>query len=404
MHESTLQALSANLPTARCLALCAALLLGLGADAASTSGQDAAAVAVDSHVPVPLFVSGTDPDRHGFVRVINRSNRDGTVSIHAIDEAGRRFGPVDLALRAGAARQFSSADLEWGNAAKGLPGIGAGHGDWRLELATDLDIGALSYVRAADGSVTRVDGTVAIAQGSLCEIGFFNPASNTRQVSMLRLANAGAQDAEVAVSGVDDRGRAAPDGEVYLTVPAGQSRSVGANELERGGASLRGRLGDGAGKWRLSVSADEPVEVTNLLSSPGGALVVASTCEEPQQAGNVVIDRAQSVGTGQWGSDAYELVDAAIEGDALIATVSYGGGCRDHEFTLVLADTFMMMDPVRLQATLAHEANEDPCEAWLTEKLTFDLAAVKALHGGSGTVVLLLSVADGSEIELTYVF
>ena len=124
--------------------------------------------------------------------------------------------------------------------------------------------------------------------------------------------------------------------------------------------------------------------------------------EASREVSKVVVGGDGPAGAHRWGTDAYQLGEAVIECDTLTATVSYGGGCRDHKFTLVLADAFMMMDPVRLAATLAHEANEDPCEAWLTEDIAFDLTAVKETHGAEGPVVLLLSLVDGSEIELVY--
>ena len=51
---------------------------------------------------------------------------------------------------------FNSDDLEQGTDDKGLSGgVGAGEGDWRLELTSDLDVEVLSYIRAAGGLLTR---------------------------------------------------------------------------------------------------------------------------------------------------------------------------------------------------------------------------------------------------------
>ena len=137
-----------------------------------------------------------------------------------------------------------------------------------------------------------------------------------------------------------------------------------------------------------------------------GDLAVPATYEPLEQTGNVEV--ADLDDAGRWGSDAYELIAADIADDSLTATISYGGGCRDHAFTLVLSDAVMMMDPVRLPARLVHEADRDPCEAWLTETVEFDLTPVRQLIGGSngsgGTVVLMVSFADGSEREFVYAF
>ena len=113
------------------------------------------------------------------------------------------------------------------------------------------------------------------------------------------------------------------------------------------------------------------------------------------------------IGNVKWITDPYELVAARIKGDTLRVTVSYSGGCRDHSFELELADIVVTADPPHLRATLLHDANNDLCEAWLTEDLEFDLTPVKEMHGGGGdggTVVLHLISADGSQRDLVYTF
>ena len=62
-----------------------------------------------------------------------------------------------------------------------------------------------------------------------------------------------------------------------VSVPAGASRTLGAAELESGGAGFTGALGAGSGKWRLLVSADGPIGVMSLLASPTGHLTNLST-------------------------------------------------------------------------------------------------------------------------------
>ena len=222
---------------------------------------------------LPLVMSASDAGQQGFVRIINRSDRAGTVRIHAIDDTGRRFGPVSVSLDARAAVHFNSTDLEEGAPSKGLSGgVGDGEGNWRLELDTDLDIEPLAYIRTADGFVTSIH-ELAVEEGSMRDrVPIFNPASNRSQRSWLRLLNAGASDAGVVISARDDRGERAPGGDMRLTLPAGEARTLSARELERGGAGFDGRLGDGAGKWRLSVTADRPVQVMSLLQSPTGHL------------------------------------------------------------------------------------------------------------------------------------
>ena len=222
---------------------------------------------------LPLVMSASNVTQQGFVRIINHSERAGTVRIHAIDDTGRRFGPVSLSLAARAAMQLTSQDLEEGAPSKGLPeGVGAGEGHWRLELETDLDIEPLAYIRTADGFVASVH-ELAVHSGAMrYDVPFFNPGSNRSLKSRLRLINPGDSDAAIVISAQDSRGDRAPDGYVRATLRAGEARTLSARELERGGAGIDGRLGDGAGKWRLTVSADRPVRVMSLLETPGGHL------------------------------------------------------------------------------------------------------------------------------------
>ena len=67
-----------------------------------------------------------------------------------------------------------------------------------------------------------------------------------------------------------------PGSAVALSLGAGASRTVSAQELENG-EGVSGGLGTGQGKWRLAVSADQPIEVMSLLSGPTGHLTNLST-------------------------------------------------------------------------------------------------------------------------------
>ena len=245
-------------------------------------------VTVRGPVLVPLFPPASHPVREGFVRVINHSAEDGELSVEAVDDQGMRAGPVMLTLAAGAVAHFNSRDLENGNAAKGLEaGVGPGEGDWRLILDSDVDIEVLSYQRTRDGFLTGAH-NVAPARDGAYHIATFNPASNPNQVSSLRLINPGSVDAELTVTGIDDAG--AVRGAVRFDILPGQATTLTAADLESG-AGVEGALGDGAGKWRLTVASAQPVVAMSLLESPGGHLTNLSTVSATQvgeQLGHVV--------------------------------------------------------------------------------------------------------------------
>ena len=117
---------------------------------------------------------------------------------------------------------------------------------------------------------------------------------------------------------------------------------------------------------------------------------------------NVVVADGRS-----WGDDSYVVNSTALDGHRLTIEVSFAGGCRNHAFTLVIAKSFRESDPVQLPAVLAHEANGDSCEAWLTESHVFDLSLVRTRYSqfcgpGAGRVALHI---EGVPVEpLVYEF
>ena len=236
---------------------------------------------VEGKIVVPLFLSAADPQgRQGFLRVVNRSDGAGTVRIQAHEDSGMAYEPLELALDAGAAVQFNADDLELGNEAKGLAGAtGPAHtGHWWLAVTSDLDYAVLAYVRHADGFLTSLHDAAPAWDGAH-RVATFNPGSNWRQVSRLRLLNTGSEDLAVRVRGIDDAG-APSAGTVSVTVPARRSVTLDAAALEAGGGGFEGSLGDGAGKWRLVVEADGgagALRAMSLMESPSGHLTNLST-------------------------------------------------------------------------------------------------------------------------------
>ena len=238
---------------------------------------------------IPLFVSpATGGAPQGVLRVINRSEASGTVIVHAIDDAGMRSGPVTFTLGAWAAVEFDASDLANGNAVKGLSGsLGSSVSDRRLEIETDLDIEPLAFVRSADGALSVMHDTVrgmADAGQSRYEVPIFNSASNVTQASRLRLINSSDAAAAVTIAARDDAGAGATGGEVQLSIPARGARTLTAQQLEVGDATVDGRLGAGVGRWTLSVSADQSIQVVNVAVTPTGHWHNLSTSAVPGPA------------------------------------------------------------------------------------------------------------------------
>ncbi len=263
--------------------------------------------AVAATFDIPLFIPASHDTQQGFIRIVNHSDEAGTVRVRAIDDTGRAFPSSgeparEIALAARQTLHFNSSDLETGNPLNkpdkvpGLEtGIGAGMGNWRLVLESDLDIEPLVYVRTNDGFLTSMHDLVpAVAMKH--EVAIFNPGRNPNQISRLRLINPGEADVEVEITGVNDKGGEPEDAPVTIAIPPGEAREIQARELEEGRNDFTGSFGAleaEFGKWRLFVSADGEIQAMNLLESPTGHLSNLSTrtYESLAPSEQVVFDR-----------------------------------------------------------------------------------------------------------------
>ena len=281
---------------------------------------------------VPMFPPHIDGGPQGFVRVINRGDAAGEVTIASFDDDGTEYETLTLAMEAKETRHFNSKDLEVGSEAKGLAGTGSGVGDWRLELTSDLDIEALAYVRTPDGFLTAMHDTAPSAE-TRHRVAVFNPGSNINQLSWLRVLNPGTETAAVDITGIDDAGEYS-DYLVQIDVPAGGSRSLDAGELEDLG------LGDGRGKWQLIVESEQPIIAMSLLATPTGHLTNLSTAP----GGAVLPDTAADVFA--------ESVSAPVVQGVCIGCHTEGG--RSGHTRLVFVDT---SDPDHLAKNLAQFEN-----------------------------------------------
>ena len=132
-------------------------------------------------------------------------------------------------------------------------------------------------------------------------------------------------------------------------------------------------------------------------------LLAAAGCREPTLDPGVPEYNVVVADGRDRGDDPWVVNSAAIDGHRLTIEVSYAGGCRRHDLTLVISKSFMESDPVQLQAVLAHNANGDLCEAWLTESHVFDLALVRSRYQqfygpGPGKVVLRIEGVSGDNL------
>ena len=134
---------------------------------------------------------------------------------------------------------------------------------------------------------------------------------------------------------------------------------------------------------------------------------IDKTDEAADDIGNIGNRVVLSSTPEKWGNDAYTINAATLQGDTLTLNVSYSGGCETHEFTLVAEERFLESFPVQQRVSLAHNANGDICEAWITADYHFDLTPIKEVYQNSyrtdtGTIVLRLKEAPPSSLAYEF--
>ena len=120
-------------------------------------------------------------------------------------------------------------------------------------------------------------------------------------------------------------------------------------------------------------------------------------------AGKVVVTR--NVDSPPWASDPVTIQSAEVDGDSLELSVSFGGGCREHDFGLVTNGVFAESYPVQTWVKLAHDANGDMCRAMLARTLRFDLSPLKSLYNTSyqtTTGIMVIHVAAGFSVTYSW--
>lgn len=132
-------------------------------------------------------------------------------------------------------------------------------------------------------------------------------------------------------------------------------------------------------------------------------LIVASfsfnACDEE---GNVSFDCMSSMlllpsEDGSTG-DAYDLNNIELISNCLIFTVSYSGGCAEHDFELRYNGNSTFSLPPIVNLTLWHNGNGDLCEAYPTEVRSFDISHFDEL----GVDEVIITVNNGNQ-NISYV-
>ena len=72
--------------------------------------------------------------------------------------------------------------------------------------------------------------------------------------------------------------------------------------------------------------------------------------------------------------DAFQVASARLDGDRLLATVRYGGGCAEHGFKVCWDGRVATSLPPQMSLRIIHDSNGDSCRAIKMSTLELDLS------------------------------
>ena len=114
----------------------------------------------------------------------------------------------------------------------------------------------------------------------------------------------------------------------------------------------------------------------------------------------MTMDKKAILGDINMLSDSIQINKAIIIGNTLSLEVSYSGGCRNHDFTLVGNPMIAKSLPPIRSVILVHNANQDECKKQIIETLNFDIRDF-AFTQGEGEIYLKIK---GFENKVLYHF
>ena len=215
---------------------------------------------------IPLLIAAAE-GRESFVRLTSLADAPGNIELTAIDDLGRKRGPVSIAIPRYASLHLSAADLE-----RGRPPVrvrfGKPRGHWRLVLKSDIPIDVRSYGSYIGGLLASTTQAVETygdeATGRLYMIPWISPSDHRSWTSVIRITNHGTRRTDVTFELADDDGRR--DGATFRVQP-GQTRQIQAQDLED-------RAGVGTRRWKALAYADPevPLTILSLVVTPAGVV------------------------------------------------------------------------------------------------------------------------------------
>jgi hypothetical protein len=102
-------------------------------------------------------------------------------------------------------------------------------------------------------------------------------------------------------------------------------------------------------------------------------------------------------------TDPLSLISAKIDGDCLLLTLQYGGGCKEHQIDLALIQPECGTPPLPPPTfEIRHNANDDVCKALITKEYSFDISGIR--ENGKNKIDFVLNTRSTSGITSTITY
>lgn len=102
-------------------------------------------------------------------------------------------------------------------------------------------------------------------------------------------------------------------------------------------------------------------------------------CEKPIYTGPCDQEILKVNSTGDLFDSTTSINDISWNGECLDISFSYSGGCSEHLIEVITDGMLTRTDPPILDLSIKHE-NNDSCEAWITESISYDIGMIDALN------------------------
>ena len=108
-----------------------------------------------------------------------------------------------------------------------------------------------------------------------------------------------------------------------------------------------------------------------------------------------------TIGDASQKTDYYSILNAKIEGNLLILTIEYSGGCAWHKFEFVGNRAVSKSLPPQRSVKLLHDNDDDQCESMVQQTIEVDITNLAYKQTSGSEITLNLA---GYDQPLKYVF